>query len=238
MIVQDWATLRQTPWKKQLPLEWRAVTQIRFGDTPRALRQLIHGPEFEIKSPLDQHVENFLLGDGYRIRAKNAIAVKRRPLPPEKRLEILKKTIVGRVKATEAGFTHARVQAKQKDYVNQILKLATSNGIKVKVVMTPMQPNYAEAVLKGQAKKEIDKYATELRSQCKRQRIEFYDCRDIKSFQGIDYEFWDEQHPTPVNAMRMVNAIFRIRPATRHPDVPDDYELVMHPPAVTTLNTW
>lgn len=233
-MVEDWLTLRHADWLDAIPRVWQAITQIKFARTPEAIQGMF------VEIPLDpeslQSVHNFLCGDGYRVRRQESIQRKRKPWKAEERRETLRLHAEAEAVPQRARFAAASIEADQKTDVLDLLRLARQNRIEVKLIITPMQPDYSLAVQSDRSRKRMQQYVAELRNDCRILGVELYDFRNLDSFKGADYEFWDEQHPTPFNTIRMMNTIFGLKPNTRHPGVPDDMALISNPPAVSTLN--
>lgn len=235
-MVEDWHLLRELPRDRQAAIIWQAITQIQFEHTPQAIINLFHKPTFVPKPMISGG--NALLADGYRIRTHESISLLRHSFDVESRRASVQKNVAAAIQRSSSQFDGTTIQPEQVKRVNDLLVSARKAGFKVKLVFTPMQPLYASRVLSPSASRELDAYAARVRTQCRKLGFEFYDFRNLQSFGGIDYEFWDEQHPTPANTARMVNVLFGCKPDTPHPDVPSDSELISHEPAVHSQNTW
>jgi hypothetical protein len=73
---------------------------------------------------------------------------------------------------------------------------------------------------------------------CAERGFRYRDFTSLDSFGGSADEFWDGAHQTPENLRRMINTLFDLPPAQVVAKVPNDFQILENPPAVTTLNTW
>lgn len=232
-MVSDHHILRELPQSLQIRLWGKAITQIRFSSTPRALRNLFVKPGLPPVSP--RKAQAFLCDNGYRVRSNLSWSRQVRPGEFDRRRSqfaqpnaLMAVNLPGQVALDEY-----QVQSLYK-----LLKLARQHDIRVKLVVTPTRTATGTAVQADPAKVLIDQFLRGLRSRCRKLGVEYYDLRLIESFAGDVREFWDGVHPTPANHARIVNCLFGLQPDTRHRKVPSEVSLIRRPPLVNSLNTW
>ena len=120
----------------------------------------------------------------------------------------------------------------------EFLDLARANHIEVRVAFLPLHPDYEEAALTPSMRGIRAELGRELQTLCAERHCTYRDFTSLASYQGSRDEFWDGAYQTPENLRRMINVLFDLPPEKVVAKVPTDDEILRHPPAITTLNTW
>jgi hypothetical protein len=94
-----------------------------------------------------------------------------------------------------------------------LLDLCHDNGVEVRVMLLPLQPEYARIIMSNQhLRRTWRDVMIYLAKACPEHHATFNNFSDPKSFGGDPNEFWDGAHVTAENARRMMNVLFG-RPA-------------------------
>ncbi len=126
---------------------------------------------------------------------------------------------------------HIRVAELQWRRFEQFVDLAKQNGIELKVMLLPVNPEYERAVFVPEVVGEREQLSKRIAALCASRGATYRDFTDVGSYDGDPRAFWDHIHQQPDNISRMINVLFGLPPGTyldrSRPDaLPTDVELL------------
>jgi hypothetical protein len=232
----NWDLFKCVPFPENVAIAWNAFTLIDLESTRSSISVLAHPPKLRLRSM--KQVNNIMLDDGYLIyrskveaQANGTYNIRKvmRNQATKWRLALQKeRSPIDVLRPTE----------RKLELFNQFLDLARANGIEVRVLFLPLQPDYEKAALTPVMRDIRSHFGLQLQMICTQHACIYRDFTSLASFSGSRAEFWDGAHQTPVNLRRMMNALFDLPPNKIVVAVPTDDTILKHLPATTTLNTW
>jgi hypothetical protein len=165
----------------------------------------------------------FVLPDGYMIyrsieEQMKAGKLDARVTARKNASEFLRKNAA----STDAGL---ELTPRREQLFGDVLDRCRAAGIELRVMLLPLQPEYARLVMRGhngrlgQIWTEVADY---LAKTCPAHGAKFWDFRYPKTYGGDPNGFWDGQHQTSENDRRMMNVMFGLPPEVMATFFPDD----------------
>ncbi|HEY7115728.1 MAG TPA: hypothetical protein VH475_04025 [Tepidisphaeraceae bacterium] len=231
-----WGLFRRMPFPENLSTLANAVEQVRLESTWESLKILANPPVARKRSM--KRVSYLLLGDGYLIYRDRVVA--KAAGTYDLAQSIRQQSVDWRLRLDQVAdpLEVLRPAERNIELFEQFLDLARSNGIEVRVAMLPLHPYYVSLTLTPAMKRIRTDASAILARVCAERGFRYRDFTSLDSFGGSADEFWDGAHQTPENLRRMINTLFDLPPAQVVAKVPNDFQILENPPAVTTLNTW
>ncbi|MBC8108938.1 MAG: hypothetical protein H7Z14_20300 [Anaerolineae bacterium] len=225
----------QLPVREQIRIVLRMPAQVKPELTWQALRQAIDPPQLASVPP--GSIGIMLRDDGYLIPARQLNARRRRRWDPRedllRQIEILRN-------AGDAALLYpagAKLSDRQVEYLRQLLKLCRKHKIRAMVVLTPVQPDYAELSLSPADKLKVRELSVLIERLCQKRRATYRDLSSAQSFAAMPWEWRNLTHMLAENSRRMVNVAYGKPPEYRLDQLPDDFTLLREPTPVNSVNT-
>ena len=131
----------------------------------------------------------------------------------------------------------ARISERHMEYLRDLLVLCRRHDISATVIITPVQHDFADLTMSELDKQTFAALKTEVRQLCRRQRATYHDFSRIEHFDGQPWEWINVSHMLTENVRRMTNVAYGKPAEYRLRELPDDFFLLRHPPAVHSMNT-
>jgi len=224
---------QQVPILDRLRIAAVIFKAISTTTTKKSLSNLLNGPP--PLAPLEA-VEDILLADGYRLSPGRARAVQDGTSRLEKGIARSLKFWGPQLNTPEA-VERMRPNGRRFDLFVEFLELARSNRIQVRVMLLPLQPDFASRILTPRLTAIRAELSRKLQVVCAENGAVYRDLSDLASFQGDPTQFGDGTHATDDNLRRLTNVLFDLNPDLVVARLPADQQILEHLPPVNTLDT-
>lgn len=226
---------RTLPAFEQLRIALRLPAQVKPELTPNAIQAMIDPPD-----PRDMRLESattLILEDGYLIYPRRSMERRAKTWDPRKALQ---RTIKGlhdmgdRARLYPNG---ARISARHMQALRDLLSLCRKQKINVRVILTPVQRDFAQLTLSSADRAMFRELSGRLRKLCRQQGAVYLDFSRIENFKGKQWEWINFTHPLTENVRRMINVAYGKPAEYRLNEMPDDFSILRNPPRIHSMNT-
>jgi hypothetical protein len=223
---------QQVPILERLRIVVALFKAISSTTTKNSLLNLINGPP---ALPSLETVSDILLADGYRLSPNQASATDA--------ITQLKEGITTSLEFWKPLLKTPQAVEKMKPngyrlgLFAEFLELARATGIQVRVMLLPLQPDFASRILTPPLAAIRAELSRELQVTCAENGAFYRDLSELASFQGNPTQFVDGTHAAEDNLRRLTNVLFDLGPDQVVARLPTDREILKQLPAVNTLDT-
>ncbi len=225
--------LPEIPWFEQPRIDLAVVKSVSVSTTRKSVANLRSRP----RRPAPNHEAlDILLSDGYRLTPKLSVSIRDGDFRLDSGLETSLKFWT-RAFPTDEAAERMRPVGRRLGYFVELLELARTNGIEVRVMYLPLQPTFVERFFSPRRTAIRLEVRDAVARACGQHGALFRDLSDLGSFHGDPEGFSDGTHAIGDNLRKMVNVLFGLPPDHVAASLPDDLELIENLPPTTTMDT-
>jgi hypothetical protein len=238
-LAGHWGLFKCVPFPENVGISKNLAGMMNLQSTWDSLFVLLNPPTLRVRNA--KRVDHLILDDGYLIyRAKvSSKAAGEYDLQKQIHDQAIRWRLqLDQTTSGQDPIDVLRPTERKTQLFTEFLDLARANYIEVRVVFLPLHPDYEMTALTPPMREIRAELGRDLQALCANHGCVYRDFTSLASYQGSPNEFWDGAHQTPENLRRMINVLFDLPPEKIVAKVPTDDEILRHPPAITTLNTW